>query len=116
MELAFKQSYQFRDWVRALKDPKAKARVLARITAAKAGNFGHCEPVGEGVSEMRIHVGAGYRAYYTRIRDVVCYLLTDGDKSSQKADIKRALKMASELEESLAAEAYAAAQTKGKTQ
>lgn len=114
MELTFKQSDEFRDWVVNLKNPIAKARVLARITAAKAGNFGDCEPVGEGVSEMRIHVGAGYRAYFTRIGDVVYYLLTGGDKSTQKTDIKRALKMARELKESLEAEAKAAAQTKGK--
>lgn len=62
------------------------------------GNFGDCEPVGEGVSEMRIHVGPGYRVYFTREGRVVYVLLVGGDKSTQKRDIKRAIQMARELE------------------
>ncbi len=71
--------------------------IAKRIRNAEAGNFGDCEPVGEGVSELRIHYGPGYRAYFTRRRDVVCFLLLGGDKSTQKRDIKRAKTMARTL-------------------
>ncbi len=93
------RSSEFDGWLSALADHKAKARVLARITAAKLGNFGDSEPVGEGVSEMRIHVGAGYRVYFTRTDLTVYFLLTGGDKSSQKRDITRAKTMAQALNE-----------------
>ena len=63
------------------------------------GNFGDCEPVGEGVFEMRIHIGPGYRVYYTRRDRTVYLLLTGGDKSTQKKDIERAKRMAREIEE-----------------
>jgi putative addiction module killer protein len=69
---------------------KGKARIIARIRSAEHGNFGDCEPVGEGVSEMRIHTGPGYRVYYSRRGKIVYLLLSGGDKSSQKRDIKRA--------------------------
>lgn len=76
----------------------SKARILARLESAALGNFGDCEPVGEGVSEMRIHSGPGYRVYYAR-RDLVVYvLLVGGDKSTQKRDIRRAIQMARKLE------------------
>jgi putative addiction module killer protein len=80
-----------------LKDRIAKARILYRIDAATLGNFGECEPVGEGVSEMKINLGPGYRIYFTRVGTVVYMLLAGGDKSSQKRDIKRAIKLAREL-------------------
>ena len=85
------------DWLSGLKDRIAKARILHRIDAATLGNFGECEPVGEGVSEMKIHIGPGYRVYYTRIGTIVYVLLAGGDKSSQKKDIKRAIQLAREL-------------------
>ncbi len=81
-----------------MRDPKGKARIIARLDAAALGNFGDCEPVGEGVSEMRIHAGPGYRVYFTRRGLVVYVLLVGGDKSSQKRDIKRAMQLARELE------------------
>jgi putative addiction module killer protein len=80
-----------------LADQKAKARILARLASATFGNFGDCEPVGEGVSEMRIHVGAGYRVYYTRTRSTVYFLLAGGEKASQTKDIAKAKRMAREL-------------------
>jgi len=95
----FIQSSDFSAWVRDLSDQKAKARVLARIRSATLGNFGDCEPVGEGVFEMRIHVGAGYRVYYARTGSTVYILLAGGDKSSQQKDIKRAKKLVQELKE-----------------
>ena len=66
----------------------------AVLTQPPLGNFGKCEAVGEGVSEMKIHVGPGYRIYYTRIGTVVYVLLAGGNKSTQKKDIKRALELA----------------------
>jgi len=78
---------------------KAKARILARLRSATFGNFGDCEPVGEGVSEMRVHAGAGYRVYFARNGATVFVLLTGGDKSTQKRDIARAKAMARQLKE-----------------
>jgi len=62
------RSSDFDEWLSHLADQKAKARILSRLVSAEFGNFGDCEPVGQGVSEMRIHVGSGYRVYYTRTR------------------------------------------------
>lgn len=84
-------------WLKSLRDRKAQARIIARIRSAEAGNFGDCKPVGEGVSEMRIDVGAGYRVYFVRRALTVYLLLAGGDKSTQKADIRRAQKMARDL-------------------
>jgi putative addiction module killer protein len=84
---------------RGLPDQKAKARILARLRSAMLGNFGDCEPVGEGVSEMRIHAGPGYRVYFLRTGATLYLLLAGGDKSSQKQDIIRAKEMARELRE-----------------
>ena len=90
----FQRSEEFDAWLFALKDKIGRARIAHRIRSAEHGNFGDCEPVGEGVSEMRIHVGPGYRVYFTRRREVVYLLLLGGNKSSQKRDIKRAHDMA----------------------
>ena len=93
------QSSVFEAWLAALTDQKAKARIIARLRSATLGNFGDCEPVGEGVSEMRIHVGAGYRVYYIRTGNTVYVLLTGGNKSTQKKDIAQAKKLAHEFKE-----------------
>jgi putative addiction module killer protein len=97
--IIFLRSSDFDAWLSGLTDQKAKARVLARLRSATLGNFGDCEPVGEGVSEMRIHFGAGYRVYFTRTGATVYCLLTGGDKSSQSRDIARAKQMARDLKE-----------------
>jgi putative addiction module killer protein len=76
-------------------DPKAKARILARVLSATMGNFGDCESV----SEMRVHVGPGYRVYFARTGATVYVLLVGGDKSTQRQDIARAKKMARALKE-----------------
>jgi putative addiction module killer protein len=91
------RSSDFHTWLSLLADQKAKARVLARLLSATFGNFGDCQPVGEGVSEMRIHVGAGYRVYYTRTGSTVYVLLAGGVKASQTKDIAKAKKMARDL-------------------
>jgi putative addiction module killer protein len=93
----FIRSSDFDAWLSGLADQKAKARILSRLQSAMQGNFGDCEPVGEGVSEMRIHTGPGYRVYYTRTGKTVYFLLAGGDKSSQSKDIAHARKLAREL-------------------
>lgn len=90
---------EFAAWLERLRDLKGKARILSRLDSAVLGNFGDCEPVGEGVSEMRIHFGPGYRVYYMRRGTEVYLLLVGGDKSTQKRDIKLALEMARQLKE-----------------
>jgi len=88
---------EFEQWLGKLRDAKGKARILSRLDSAALGNFGDCQSVGEGVSEMRVHFGPGYRVYFTRRGTFVYVLLIGGDKSTQKRDIKRALTMAREL-------------------
>lgn len=94
----FLRSEEFDSWLSGLKDRVGRARIVQRIRSAEQGNFGDCKSVGEGVSEMRIHVGPGYRAYFTRRAEVIYLLLLGGDKSSQKRDIKRAIEMAQALD------------------
>jgi putative addiction module killer protein len=94
----FHRSDEFDAWLAALKDTLGRARIVHRIRSAEHGNFGDCEPVGEGVSEMRIHFGPGYRIYFTLRSEVIYLLLLGGDKSSQKRDIKRAIEMARALD------------------
>ena len=91
------KSDEFDAWLVGLKDHVGKAQIALRLDRAAKGNFGDCEPVGEGVSEMRIHYGPGYRVYFTRRNSVVYLLLLGGDKSTQKRDIKHAIEMASTL-------------------
>lgn len=93
----FLKSDEFDAWLVSLKDQVGKAIIAKRIRNAEMGSFGDYEPVGEGVSEMRIHFGPGYRAYFTRRGEVVYFLLLGGDKSTQKRDIKRAKEMARTL-------------------
>lgn len=95
----FLRSPEFAEWLAGLGDMRAKARILARLRSATLGNLGDCEPVGEGVSEMRVHVGPGYRLYFVRVGTNLYVLLCGGDKSSQRRDIARAKRMARELKE-----------------
>lgn len=87
----------FDDWFAGLRDRQAARRIQVRIDRAEDGNFGDCEPVGEGVSEMRIHYGPGYRVYFAQRGIEVVILLAGGDKSTQSKDIKTALELAREL-------------------
>lgn len=93
----FERSEVFDQWMVGLRDMKARARILNRIDSAICGNFGDCESIAEGVYEMRIHCGPGYRLYYTRREQRVYLLLVGGDKGSQKRDIRRAIEMARNL-------------------
>jgi len=87
----------FANWLDNLRDIQAKARVLVRIERLASGNAGDVKPVGEGISEMRIDYGPGYRVYFTKRGSEVIILLAGGDKSSQTADRKVALRLARDL-------------------
>lgn len=89
----------FISWLSGLKDRRAAARIAMRIERMKGGNLGDVEPVGEGVSEMRIDYGPGYRVYFIRTERTVILLLCGGDKGSQARDIARAKRLAKEYKE-----------------
>lgn len=84
-------------WFSGLRDKQAARRIQVRIDRAEDGNFGDCEPVGEGVSEMRIHYGPGYRVYFVQRELEIVILLAGGNKSTQNKDIKTALELARQL-------------------
>ena len=81
---------RFDKWLNKLKDRQAKLRILDRIDSMIDGNLGDVKPVGEGVSETRIHYGPGYRLYFCQQGEVVIVLLCGGDKSTQNRDIEKA--------------------------
>ncbi|HEY8251972.1 MAG TPA: type II toxin-antitoxin system RelE/ParE family toxin [Burkholderiales bacterium] len=94
MELQFYQTAErrrpFQEWLRGVSDMQAVIRIEARLARLRAGNFGDSETVGEGVMELRIDWGPGYRVYFARLGQVVILLLCGGDKRTQHKDIKRA--------------------------
>ena len=89
----------FMEWLKALRSGTDRAIIAKRLVRLSNGNFGDVEPVGEGVSELRIHVGPGYRVYFMRRGAMIVLLLCGGDKGSQSRDIARAKAMASEERE-----------------
>ena len=93
-----RQTIEFQNWLDNLDDKRAQVRIAARVRHAEAGNLGDWKPVGEEVSEMRVVFGPGYRLYFTRRRNVLIIMLAGGTKPSQKRDIKRAQRVAQELE------------------
>jgi len=87
----------FAKWIDGLQDIRARARILVRIERLVAGNPGNVKPVGEGVSELRIDYGPGYRVYFKKVGQKVIILLVGGDKKSQSKDIKTALRLSHNL-------------------
>ena len=87
----------FARWLDNLRDIRARARIQVRVERLTAGNAGDVKPVGEGVSELRIDYGPGYRVYFKKHGREVVILLAGGDKGSQAADIKTALRLARNL-------------------
>ena len=95
--LEVRQSQTYADWFKDLRDRTAKLRIDIRIRRLSLGNPGDVKPVGEGVSELRVDYGPGYRIYFIRKADVFIVLLAGGDKSSQDRDIRNAKLLAREL-------------------
>jgi len=93
------RSDEFDKWLAQLRDVKGKARIVARIRSAELGNLGDVKPVGEGISEMRIHYGPGYRVYFTQRGRLLIFLLVGGDKSSQQRDIAKAKALSETLKD-----------------
>ena len=89
------ETLAFSRWLSSLEDVKGRARIVARIRLL--GHFGDCESVGEGVSELRVHFGPGYRVYLSRRGADVVVLLCGGDKGSQARDIRAAQALAKEI-------------------
>ncbi|OPY70532.1 MAG: hypothetical protein A4E63_01686 [Syntrophorhabdus sp. PtaU1.Bin050] len=95
--IEIRKTETFAKWLEGLNDIRARARVLARIERLAAGNPGDVAPVGEGVSELRIDYGPGYRVYYKQFGELLVILLAGGDKQTQTKDIKTALRLARNL-------------------
>jgi putative addiction module killer protein len=93
-----RQTDLFANWLRKLRDEQAHARIQIGIRRLSLGNFGDVEPVGEGVSELRIDYGPGYRVYFQRIGSRLVLLLAGGSKKTQDADIAKAKKLAKEAQ------------------
>lgn len=96
--IEIRETETFSSWLRALRDAQARARIAARVRRLAFGNPGDVRPVGEGVSELRIHYGPGYRVYYIQPGSVLIILLCGGDKSTQDRDIEAAKRLAKEAE------------------
>ena len=80
----------YKEWLEGLKDNVAKIAILRRVNMLELGHFGDCEPVGDGVSELRLHLGPGYRVYFAIHGKKLCLMLGGGTKRSQRRDINRA--------------------------
>lgn len=94
-----RETERFSNWLEGLKDQRAKAKIAARIQRLALGNPGDVAAVGEGVSELRIHYGPGYRVYFVQRGDVLVILLCGGTKKGQAKDIAVAKELADQLEE-----------------
>ena len=92
---------EFDNWLTKLKDLRAKAKIIARIRSTEFGNLGDAEPVGERLSEFRVHYGPGYRIYFKQKGKVLLLVLCGGTKNSQKKDIERAKSLAKKYEDIL---------------
>ena len=97
--LELKQTETFRKWRSRLKDERARALIASRLDRLAWGHAGDAEPVGDGVSELRIHHGPGYRVYFTRRGQQIVVLLCGGDKGSQQRDVSLAKRLATDWKE-----------------
>nr|WP_011666377.1 type II toxin-antitoxin system RelE/ParE family toxin [Bordetella pertussis]WNV60319.1 hypothetical protein [Bordetella pertussis]BAF33452.1 hypothetical protein XF1597 [Bordetella pertussis] len=97
--IELKQTETFRKWFAKLRDERAATAIASRLDRLAFGHAGDVEPVGKGVSELRIHYGPGYRVYFQRRGETIIVLLCGGDKGSQARDIKTALRLADEWSE-----------------
>ena len=97
MAYIVQQTELFERWHQCVKDQKAKIAIARRIERAEHGNLGDTKTVGNGISEMRIDTGAGYRVYFTMRQKIIVILLAGGPKSTQQADIKKAMELAKEF-------------------
>jgi putative addiction module killer protein len=95
--IEIRKTEAFVQWLDGLRDIKERSRVLARIERLASGNPGDVKPVGEGVSELRIDYGPGYRVYFVKQGQTVIVLLAGGDKSTQAEDIRTAIRLARNL-------------------
>jgi putative addiction module killer protein len=95
--LEVRQADEYSRWFAKLRDQRARGRILARIRRLSLGNSGDVAPVGEGVSELRIDYGPGYRVYYKQQGETVVILLVGGDKRTQQRDIEKAKELARNL-------------------
>lgn len=95
--MEIRQTETYSEWFKSLRDRQARARINVRIRRLSLGNPGDVKPVGEGVSELRIDYGPGYRVYFVEQGHTVVILLAAGDKQTQERDIKTALDLAREL-------------------
>jgi len=95
--IEIRETAEFTKWMKSLRDTVAKAKIASRIRRLAYGNPGDVKPVGQGVSEMRIDHGPGYRVYFVGRGDTLIVILCGGDKSTQQADIDRAIGLAGEL-------------------
>jgi putative addiction module killer protein len=91
------QTDTYSKWFAALRDARAQGRINIRLRRIELGTLGDCKPVGEGVSELRIDYGPGYRVYFVQRGYELIILLAGGDKASQAKDIRAALKLARDL-------------------
>lgn len=92
--IEIRQTEEYSRWFDKLRDRQARARILARIRRLSLGNPGDVEPVGEGVSELRVDFGPGYRIYFKQRGKTIVVLLAGGDKRAQKRDIEKAKELA----------------------
>lgn len=98
--VVFERHERFNQWMRDLRDVNVRALVIKRIRSAELGNWGDCKPIDQGLSEMRIHYGAGNRIYLMRRNQTIYLLLGGGSKSTQSREIEKAFELAETIRKS----------------
>jgi putative addiction module killer protein len=100
-QIIIRQTVEFRTWLSGLRDRAARVRIDDRLKRLAGGNAGDTKPVGDGVQELRLHFGAGYRIYYMWQGKVLVILLNGGDKGTQSRDIAKARRLAREAQDGI---------------